>query len=84
VSDKGEIFVMTGINHRIALGERGVHLKNLGEYLNLPKGWKFESKELTRALTMNSHVLENADFKRMIDEFGNLYIDLKDSDGLFK
>jgi hypothetical protein len=84
VSDKGEIFVMTGINHRIALGERGVHLKNLGEYLNLPKGWKFESKELTRALTINSHVLENADFKRMIDEFGNLYIDLKDSDGLFK
>jgi|GEM_PF-1108088 len=84
VSDNREMFIMTGFNHKVAFGKHGVDLKNLGEYLNPPKGWKFVSKELTRPLTINSHVLANAEFKRVIDEFGNLYIDLKVSDNLFR
>jgi len=84
VSAKGQVYIMTGVNHKIAFGENGVHLRNLGDYLNLPDGWKFETKELTRVLTMNSHVSANVEFEHLIDEFGNFYVDVREFDGLFK
>lgn len=75
-SNHGEVFVMTGVDHEIAFGQNGIRLRNLGNYLNLPEGWRFSTMRLNRVLSLNSHVLADTQFDRLIDEFGNLYIQL--------
>lgn len=75
-SHHGEVFVMTGVDHEIAFGQNGIRVQNLGSYLNLPEGWTFQSMRLKRVLSLNSHVLADTQFDRLIDEFGNLYIQL--------
>ena len=75
-SHHGEVFIMTGVDHEIAFGQNGIRLRNLAQYLNLPEGWAFKSMRLKRVLSLNSHVVPDTQFDRLIDEFGNLYIQL--------
>ncbi len=84
INGRQEHFVMTGVLDEVKNGKQGIHLSNMGEFMNLPDGWRFETKILDRVLSMNSRGIRKYEFERLIDEFGNLYIRIPYDPDLFK
>lgn len=77
-SDKGKVYVMSAVSHNIKNNKHGINLTNLGDYLNLPPGWTYESKVLNKVLSMKAEIIEGYSYKRMIDEFNNIYVEVID------
>lgn len=76
-TDTGQVFVMS---HFLPSGV-GTQVKdientaaNLGQYLNLPSGWRYEVKTLTKILTIKRQEEVGHTTLRIIDEYNNAYI----------
>lgn len=81
VTDTNRTFVMT----HIALNDKVLNqveldlmANNMGEKLNLPIGWRYETQSLKKILTFNQKQFDNKPTARMVDEFGNIYVEILD------
>jgi hypothetical protein len=77
-TEKGEVFLMSSTTHEIKYTQNGINLNNLGDFLNLPEGWTYETKVLDKVLSMKAELVEGYSFKRMVDEFDNIYVEVFD------
>lgn len=79
ITDQNKVFVMTNFIIRDAISssddiERIA--KDLGQILNLPKGWRFESTKLDKILLIKQRQYQKIPTTHLQDEFGNLYIQI--------
>lgn len=84
INTREEHFVMTGVLDEVKHSKNGIHLDNMGTFMNLPDGWRFERKKLATVLSMNSRGIRSYEFDRLIDEFGNTYIQIPFDPDLFE
>lgn len=81
VTDTNRTFVMTHIalNDKIMNQvELELMANDMGEKLNLPQGWRYESQALKKILTFNQKQFDKKPTARMVDEFGNIYVEILD------
>ena len=81
VTDTNRTFVMTHIalNDKImSQVELDLLANDLGDVLNLPKGWRYETYTLKKILTFNQKQFDHKPTARMVDEFGNIYVEILD------
>ena len=81
VTDTNRTFVMTHIalNDKIMNQvELDLMANDMGEKLNLPQGWRYESQALKKILTFNQKQFDKKPTARMVDEFGNIYVEILD------
>jgi len=77
ITDKNEVFILTNlVSNDYILSKEDVDLavKNLGQYLNLPKGWRFEMSVLEKVLQIKQNQFTGHPTSHLQDEFGNLYV----------
>ena len=53
--------------------------ENLGKYMNLPKGWRYEISTLDKVLQVKERQYNQIKSFHMQDEFGNIYMQLQES-----
>lgn len=76
-TDKGQVFVMSHfLPSGVGTAVKGIEntAENLGQYLNLPSGWRYEVKTLTKVLTVKRQQEVGHTTLRIIDEYSNAYI----------
>lgn len=79
VTDTNRTFVMTHIalNDKIMNQvELDLLANDVGQMLNLPKGWRYETQALKKILTFNQKEFDKKPTARMVDEFGNIYVEI--------
>lgn len=82
VSDKNEIFIMShfypsGVGNQVKSIENTA--ENLGQYLNLPSGWRYEVKTLKKILNIKRQEDIGHTTTRVFDEYSNAYIAIASS-----
>jgi hypothetical protein len=76
-SDTGTVFIMTSfIPDAMAMQSKTIEesATNLSQYLNLPPGWKYESKKLKKVLSVKRQQNLGHTSLRIQDEYGNNYL----------
>lgn len=81
INDQDETFIMTNL---ISMDE--MHNEediekiaiNLGKYLNLPKGWRYEISVLDKVLQLRQRQFSGEHAGHLQDEYGNIYMQLKE------
>lgn len=77
ISDQNEVYLLTNmVSNDYILRSEDVDeaAKNLGKYLNLPAGWRFEMSVLDKVLQVKQRQFDGNPTFHMQDEFGNLYV----------
>jgi hypothetical protein len=74
ISPNGEHYTMTSGSYILRDENFGINLNNLGNFLNLPKGWRFEKRITDKIFRVYGRELGGEDQVSVIDELGNLYI----------
>lgn len=83
ITDKNQTYVMTNlISEDLIQHEHdiGFVADNLGKYLNLPKGWRYEVSVLDKVLQVKQRQYSRIQSFHMQDEFGNIYMQLDDQE----
>jgi len=76
-SDKGEVFIMSHFTpNGSGVLVTGIEdaARSLGHYLNLPTGWRYESKKLKRIFSVKRQEDIGQTSRRVFDEYSNAYI----------
>ncbi|MFY9137443.1 hypothetical protein [Zwartia sp.] len=76
-SDQGEVFVMTHFTpNGSGVKIKGIELaaKELGQYLNLPAGWRYDFKTITKVLSVKRQEDVGQTSRRVFDEYSNAYL----------
>jgi hypothetical protein len=76
-SPKGKFYVMTSFNYTILKNLDITNLKDLERYLSTKPGWKFVNFTLSKPLILRYQVSSGFVSQRVIDEFGNYYIEVQ-------
>lgn len=74
VAPNGKKYLMYTYTNRIYPGMTRESLENLGQYLQLPPGWKYESFILDKTVTVRTTVLNNFEAISIFDELDNYYV----------
>ena len=83
ITDKNEEFLMTNlIASDLIMDKEDIEnvADQLGQYMNLPKGWRYEVIVLDKVLQIQTRQFASVKRYHMQDEFGNIYIKLPDAD----
>lgn len=73
-SPDNETFVMTSYTSTLIPALKRTNLDQLGRFMNLPPGWTFSSKTLTKVLEVHSQQIQGMKTMRLTDEYENIYI----------
>ncbi len=76
-TDTGQTFLMssfTPLDIRMDTADIDNDAANLGKFLNLPTGWKYEARTLNKILFIRRNEIDGYRSSRLADEFGNVYI----------
>lgn len=76
-SPKGEVFVMTSYTSALVPSLDRSNLSQLGQFMNLPAGWTFNSKILPKVLEIHSKQAQGLKTRRLVDEYENIYIEVE-------
>lgn len=76
-SPKGKYYVMTSFAYSSLKNLEITNLKDLEKYLSLKPGWKFVSFTLSKPLIIRYQVADGFATQRVIDEFGNYYLEIQ-------
>jgi len=76
VSPKGNYYVMTSFAYSSLKNLEITNLKELEKILSVKPGWKYESFTLNKPLIIRYQVADGYATQRVIDEFGNYYIEV--------
>ncbi len=79
ITDKNETYLMTHlVASDLIMDEEDIEnvSENLGEYMNLPKGWRYEITTLDKILQIKQRQYTHIQNYHLQDEFGNIYIQL--------
>jgi len=79
-SPKGKLYVMTSYTSSLIPSLTRANLSEIGTFINLPPGWTFNTKKLTKVLEIRSQQTEGMKTMRLIDEYENIYIELNAKD----
>ena len=74
IAPNGMHYTMMAGSHILRNDKFGINLNNLGNFLNLPKGWRFEKRTSDKIFRVFRTELGGQEQKTVIDELGNLYI----------
>ena len=83
ITDKNQTFIMTNlVSEDLIKNQRDIEniAENLGKYMNLPKGWRYEISTLDKVLQVKERQYNQIKSFHMQDEFGNIYMQLQESD----
>lgn len=75
-SHDNRYFVMTSYTSSLVPKLNRDNLIELGKFMNLPDGWTFNSKVLTKVLEVRSRQGDGFKTKRLLDEYNNVYIEV--------
>lgn len=79
ISPNGKYYVMTSFAYS-ALKDLGItNLEELKKYLSPKPGWQFVSYKLSKPLIIRYQITQGFASRRVIDEFGNYYIEIQSS-----
>ena len=76
VSPKDNYYVMTSFAYSALKNLEITNLKELEKYLSLKPGWKYVSFTLNKPLIIRYQVADGLATQRVIDEYGNYYIEV--------
>ena len=79
VSPKGNYYVMTSFAYSALKNLEITNLNEMEKYLSLKPGWKYVSFTLNKPLIIRYQVADGFATQRVIDEFGNYYIEVTPS-----
>lgn len=74
ISPNGLHYTMMAGSHILRNDKFGINLDNLGSFLNLPKGWRFEKRTSDKIFRVFRTELGGREQRTVIDELGNLYM----------
>jgi len=74
IAPNGKHYTMMSGSYVLRDDKFGINLDNLGNFLNLPKGWRFEKRTSDKIFRVLGREIGGEDQKTVIDELGNLYI----------
>jgi hypothetical protein len=74
IGPNGVRYTMTSGSDILRNDKYGINLNNLGSFLNLPKGWRFEKRTTDKIFRMFSTALGGQGQTSVLDELGNVYI----------
>ncbi|MEI8400342.1 MAG: hypothetical protein WCG12_06015 [Alcaligenaceae bacterium] len=74
IAPNGMHYTMMAGSHILRNDKFGINLNNLGSFLNLPKGWRFEKRTSDKIFRVFRTELGGREQTTVIDELGNLYI----------
>jgi hypothetical protein len=74
IAPNGVRYTMTSGSQILRNDKYGINLNNLGSFLNLPKGWRFEQRITDKIFRVFSTELGGQGQTSVIDELGNVYI----------
>lgn len=78
ITDDGRVFIMThiGVSSRIYTAQDVENFaSHMGDYITLPKGWRYEMQQLTKILMEKQFSFSKIPRARIQDNFGNIYIE---------
>jgi len=75
-SPEGNAYVMTSYTSSLVPSLKRSNLDQLGSFMNLPPGWTFRSKKLTKVLEVHSKQIQGMETTRLTDEYQNIYIEV--------
>jgi hypothetical protein len=81
---KGRVFVMTSFTSSLVPALTRTNIAELGSFMNLPNGWTFTTKKLTKVLEVHSSQAQGMKTQRLIDEYENIYIEINGKDIISK
>ena len=67
-------YTMMAGSHILRNDKFGINLDNLGSFLNLPNGWRFEKRTSDKIFRVFRTELGGREQRTVIDELGNLYM----------
>lgn len=76
ISPKGNYYVMTSFAYSSLKNLEITNLKELEKFLSLKPGWKYEIFTLNKPLIIRYQVADGYATQRVVDEFGNYYIEV--------
>ena len=79
-SPDGRVYVMTSFTSQLVPSLTRTNLSELGAFMNLPPGWTFSTKTLTKVLEVHSKQTQGMETKRLVDEYENIYIEVSRSE----
>ena len=74
IAPNGMRYTMMAGSHILRNDKFGINLNNLGSFLNLPKGWRFEKRTSDKIFRVFRTELGGREQRTVIDELGNLYM----------
>ena len=81
IAPDGKRYTMMSGSHILRNGTLGINLDNVGSFLNLPEGWRFEKRISDKIFRIFSTQLGGQEQKCLLDELGNVYIHNVNSSG---
>ena len=76
ISPKGSYYVMTSFSYFSLKDLQITNLNELSKYLVLKSEWKFVSYTLSKPLIIRHQIASGFSTQRLVDEFGNYYIEI--------
>jgi hypothetical protein len=70
----GTRYTMIHGSHLLRDDNVEINLNNLGDFLNLPKGWRYEKRTSDKVFRVLSRQLGGQEQNYLIDEIGNVYV----------
>ena len=80
VDPKGTVYLLSAFNKRLLPELNRDNLSVISELITPPKGWKFVSEKITKPLFINKRSEGGYRNVRLVDNLGNLYIELTDQE----
>jgi hypothetical protein len=74
IAPDGTHYTMMSGSNILRNDKSGINLNNVGSFLNLPKGWRFEKRISDKIFRVFSSHLGGQEQECVIDELGNVYI----------
>ncbi|MEI8401167.1 MAG: hypothetical protein WCG12_10215 [Alcaligenaceae bacterium] len=74
IAPNGRHYTMIYGSHLLRNDKFGINLNNLGTFLNLPQGWRFEKRISDKIFRVFTRQLAGEEQNSLIDEIGNIYV----------